>query len=107
MKHVIALGSALKQAQARAVQLIDKLVATPTSPPVDNPPPSKPPVTPTPTQPASTDKPHGKRVVKEDTAVNLSIEEAEDLIVELKESITAAQTISLSLSWIIEEGETD
>ena len=106
-EHVIALGSALKQSQAKAAQLIDQLLATPTHPPTDNPPPSKPPVTPTTPQPVSVDKPHGKRVVKQGEQANLPIKEAQDLIVNLSKDITAGQTIRLNLSWIIEEGETD
>jgi hypothetical protein len=106
-EHVISLGGALKQAQAAAVQLLAQSVATPTSPPTEKPIPPETPVIPKPTQPATTTKSHGKRVVKQGEQADLSIKAAQDLIVDLSKDITAGRTISLSLSWIIEEGEPD
>jgi hypothetical protein len=106
-EHVISLGSALKQTQAKAVQLLAQPVATPTTKPTEKPVPPETPVTSKSTQPATTNKTHGKRVVEQGEKADLSIKAAQDLIVDLSKHITAGRTISLSLSWIIEEGETD
>jgi hypothetical protein len=53
-------------------------------------------------------KPHeGKQVIDQGSAANLNVKSAQDRIVELSKKLSAGQTLNLSLSWIIEEGEAD
>lgn len=102
-EHVLALGSALKHAQAAAVQLLSRPVAPPLGPPEI---PS--PLPPDPFANPPEIKPHkGKQVIDQGSAANLNVKSAQDRIVELSKKLSAGQTLNLSLRWIIEEGEAD
>jgi hypothetical protein len=91
-EHVLPLSSALKKAQSAAVQLLSK--------PVD-----PPPIPPTP--PIDPPKTKGKQVIKQGSVTNLDVKSIQDCIVELSQGLKAGQTLSLSLSWIIEAGEAE
>ncbi|WOD37278.1 hypothetical protein [Nodosilinea sp. E11] len=102
-EHVLALGSALKQAQAAAVQLLSRPVAPPPRPPeIPSPLPSDPFA-----DPPELNRHKGKQVIDQGSAANLDVKSAQDRIVELSKALSAGQTLSLSLSWIIEEGKAD
>ncbi|MEB3288487.1 MAG: hypothetical protein VKI82_01150 [Leptolyngbya sp.] len=90
-EHVLPLGSAAKKAQAAAVQLLSQPVDPPSIPPVI--PPEKPPIA------------QGKRIVDQGSTAQLDVKSAQDRILDLSTKLKAGQTLRLSLSWTIEEGE--
>ena len=89
-EHVTALGPVLEMEQSRAIDLLAPAPATtPPKPRVD--PPVKPPVR------------QGKKVIDSGSRDNLSLEEAESEIVQVREKSRGTKVAWINMSWIIEE----
>ncbi|MHC4880519.1 MAG: phage resistance protein [Planctomycetota bacterium] len=93
-EHVVSLGPALKEAQAKSLRLITEVTkpAGPGSQP--DPKPEKP----------KTPKPvPGKRIVEQDSRQNLSVEAAQQQLQQLADAVDQGRQVRVSLSWVIEE----
>ena len=101
-EHVIPLSSALKAAQLKALRLLTKPTPLPT--PIPTPSPEAKPTTPLEPEPIPK---QGKRIVNQGAKEDLEIAAAQDLLSALGQSLRAGQNIRLSITWIVEEGDTD
>jgi len=92
-EHVIQLALALQEAQAKSVRLLRSLTK-PAQPPRPIPEPA----------PSYVSKP-GHNILRRGSEQNLNIRAAQDLISRLDHALQAGQDIHVTISWIIEEGE--
>jgi len=87
-QHVTALGPVLRAEQKAAIRLL--------TPPA---PPPRPPVAP----PPKSLTPLGKKVVDSGSKENLSVAQAEKLVVYLRQTTNETQVARINVSWVIEE----
>ncbi len=92
-EHVVQLGPALKEAQAKAVRLLTE--STKPLGPIPQPPGTKP----TPRQ--------GKRIVGQGSKENLGMTDAKELLSSLGQELRDGQNIRVNMNWIVEEGGTE
>ena len=109
-EHVVALSPILKQAQAQALRLItdatkvDVAPVSKTSSPSDT--ASEIGQTGPPTAPPKISKPEpGRRVVDQGSKADVDLDAAEEIVRGWRQSLKDGQSIRISISWIIEEGE--
>jgi hypothetical protein len=98
-EHVIALGAALKEAQAKALRLITE-VTTKVPPVGPGPDPER--DKPVPPKPRP-----GKRVVNQGSQDNLDLPAATDLLQKLSNERTDSQQVRITISWIVEDNGGD
>jgi hypothetical protein len=91
-EHVVQLGPALKEAQAKAVRLLTES----TKPPGPTPQPPETKLTPK----------QGKRMVSQGSKENLGMAAAKDLLSGLEQELQEGRDIRVNISWIVEEGGT-
>ncbi|WP_017326151.1 hypothetical protein [Synechococcus sp. PCC 7336] len=116
-EHAMGLGLQLKQSQNQAVRLLTQQPSKPQPPtpqPVSPQPVAPPPVLPvTPSKPQPIEGNQGAthpvepipRIVSEESQTDLGLKAAEELLIELGTKLKAGQTVRLSISWMIEEGD--
>lgn len=110
-EYIIPLSSTLKttQTEARAL-LIKPTIAAPNVPlssKQSTPSTSVPLEQETESKATPLKQNYGKRVMSQGTQENLELKTAQDLLLDLMQNLSPEQTIRFSISWIVEEGNTE